>query len=119
MSRCRLTGRPRPEPVHPAVDAAGHSPGLLAFHIESNGKRIMVTADTCTQYVMAVQRPEWHFEMDDDKEKAVTTRKRMLDMLVAEKLFVASFDLPFHGIGFVEKGQGGYRWVPHSYQLNL
>src|SRR5262249_18006472 len=58
-----------------AVDAAGHSPGLLAFHIESSGKRIMVTADTCTQYVMAVQRPEWHFEMDDDKEKAVTTRK--------------------------------------------
>jgi glyoxylase-like metal-dependent hydrolase (beta-lactamase superfamily II) len=102
-----------------AVDAAGHSPGLLAFHIESNGKRIMITADTCTQYVMAVQRPEWHFEMDDDKDKAVATRKRMLDMLAADKLFVASFHMPFPGIGFIEKGQGGYRWVPHSYQLNL
>src|SRR6478735_3232246 len=102
-----------------AVDAAGHSPGLLAFHIESNGKRIMITADTCTQYVMAVQRPEWHFEMDDDKDKAVATRKRMLDMLAADKLFVASFHTPFPGIGFIEKGQGGYRWVPHSYQLNL
>lgn len=41
-----------------AVDAAGHSPGLLVFHIESNGKHFMITADTCTQYVMAVQRPE-------------------------------------------------------------
>jgi len=92
---------------------------LLAFHIESNGKRIMITADTCTQYVMAVQRPEWHFEMDDDKDKAVATRKRMLDMLAADKLFVASFHMPFPGIGFIEKGQGGYRWVPHSYQLNL
>jgi glyoxylase-like metal-dependent hydrolase (beta-lactamase superfamily II) len=102
-----------------AVDAAGHSPGLLAFHVESAGKRFMITADTCTQYVMAVQRPEWYFEMDDDKEKAVTTRKRILDILANEKLFLASFHMPFPGIGFVEKGAGGYRWVPHSYQLNL
>jgi glyoxylase-like metal-dependent hydrolase (beta-lactamase superfamily II) len=102
-----------------AVDAAGHSPGLLAFHIESNGKRFMITADTCTQYVMAVQRPEWHFEMDDDKDRAVATRKRILDMLATDRLFVASFHMPFPGIGYVEKGQAGYRWVPHSYQLNL
>jgi glyoxylase-like metal-dependent hydrolase (beta-lactamase superfamily II) len=102
-----------------AVDAAGHSPGLLAFHVESAGKRVMITADTCTQFVMAVQRPEWHFEMDDDKEKAVTTRKRILDMLAADRIFVASFHMPFPGIGYIDKGQGGYRWVPHSYQLNL
>jgi glyoxylase-like metal-dependent hydrolase (beta-lactamase superfamily II) len=102
-----------------AVDAAGHSPGLLAFHVESNGKQIMITADTFTQYVMAVQRPEWHFEMDDDKEKAVATRKRMLDMLVSDKLFATGFHMPFPGIGFMEKGQGGFRWMPHSYQLNL
>jgi glyoxylase-like metal-dependent hydrolase (beta-lactamase superfamily II) len=102
-----------------AVDAAGHSPGLLAFHIESNGKRFMVTADTCTQYVMAVQRPEWHFEMDDDKDRAVATRKRILDMLATDRLFVASFHMPFPGIGYVEKGQAGYRLVPHTYQLNL
>ncbi len=58
-------------------------------------------------------------DKDDDKDKAVATRKRMLDMLAADKLFVASFHMPFPGIGFIEKGQGGYRWVPHSYQLNL
>jgi len=27
--------------------------------------------------------------------------------------------MPFPGIGYIEKGQGGYRWVPHRYQLNL
>ncbi len=102
-----------------AVDAAGHSPGLMAFHIESDGKRFMITADTLTQYVMAVQRPEWYFEMDDDKDKAVATRKRMLDMLATEKLFFASFHMPFPGIGWIEKSAGGYRWVSHTYQLNL
>jgi glyoxylase-like metal-dependent hydrolase (beta-lactamase superfamily II) len=102
-----------------AVDAAGHSPGLMAFHIESDRKRFMITADTLTQYVMAVQRPEWHFEMDDDKDKAVATRKRMLDMLATEKLMFASFHMPFPAIGWIDKTAAGYRWVPHSFQLNL
>ena len=102
-----------------AVDAAGHSPGLLAFHIESEGKRFMLTADTCTQYVIAVQRPEWYFDMDDDKDKAVATRQRILDMAATERLFVGGFHFPFPGIGWVEKAQGGYRFVPHSYQFNL
>jgi glyoxylase-like metal-dependent hydrolase (beta-lactamase superfamily II) len=102
-----------------AVDAAGHSPGLMAFHIESEGKRFMITADTFTQYVMAVQRPDWYFAMDDDKDKAVASRKRILDMLAMDKLPFVSFHFPFPGIGYVEKAAGGYRWVPHSYQLNI
>jgi glyoxylase-like metal-dependent hydrolase (beta-lactamase superfamily II) len=102
-----------------AIDVAGHSPGLMAFHIESDGKRFMVTADAATQYVMAVQRPDWHFAMDDDKEKAVASRKRILDMLATDKLPFVSFHFPFPGIGYVDKTQGGYRFVPHSYQLNL
>ena len=102
-----------------AVDAAGHSPGLMAFHVESEGRRLMITADTFTQYVMAVQRPEWQFEMDDDKDKAVATRKRMLDVLATDRLFVASFHMPFPGVGWIERSAGGTRWVPVSYQLNL
>jgi glyoxylase-like metal-dependent hydrolase (beta-lactamase superfamily II) len=102
-----------------SIDAAGHSPGLMAFHIESDGKRFVITADTFTQYVMAVQKPEWHFEMDDDKDKAVATRKRMLDMLATDKLFFASFHMPYPGIGWIDKTSVGYRWVAHSYQLNL
>ena len=93
--------------------------GCWRFMSRATAKRFMITADTCTQYVMAVQRPEWHFEMDDDKDKAVATRKRMLAMLAADKLFVASLHMPFPGIGYIEEGNAGYRWVPHSYQLNL
>jgi len=102
-----------------AVDVAGHSPGLLAFHIESEGKRLMITADTFPHYVMGIQKPEWYFEMDDDKDKAVATRKRMLDMLSSERVLAASFHCPFPGLGYIEKSAGGYRWSPHSYQMNL
>jgi glyoxylase-like metal-dependent hydrolase (beta-lactamase superfamily II) len=102
-----------------AIDAAGHSPGLMAYHIESEGKRLLIWADTCIHYVMAIQRPEWHIDVDDDKERAVATRKRILEMVSSDDVFVAGFHMPFPGIGTVEKSAGGYRWVPVSYQLNL
>jgi glyoxylase-like metal-dependent hydrolase (beta-lactamase superfamily II) len=102
-----------------AVDAAGHSPGMMAYHIESEGKRLLIWADTCTHYVMSIQRPEWHVEVDDDKAMAVATRKRILDMVATDRLFVAGFHMPFPGVGYVEKSPAGHRWRPVSYQLNV
>jgi glyoxylase-like metal-dependent hydrolase (beta-lactamase superfamily II) len=102
-----------------AIDAAGHSPGMLAYHVESEGKRLLIWADTCVHYVMAIQRPTWHLDVDDDKEKAVATRERILSMAATDRLVVAGFHMPFPGLGFVEKSADGYRWVPVGYQLNL
>jgi len=101
-----------------AVDAAGHSPGMMAYLIESEGRRLLNWADTCGHYVVSLQRPDVYLDVDDDKEKAAATRKRILEMTVAEELFVIGYHMPFPGIGFVERAQGGYRWVPLSYQLN-
>jgi glyoxylase-like metal-dependent hydrolase (beta-lactamase superfamily II) len=102
-----------------AIEAFGHSPGLLTFHIESEGKRLLIAADAFTQYVMSVQRPDWYFEMDDDKEKAAVSRKRTLDMAAGERIPVVGYHAPFPGIGYVERAGGTFRWAPHSYQLNL
>ena len=101
------------------VDAFGHSPGLMAFHVESEGRQLMITADTFTHYVLAVQRPDWHFDMDDDKDKAVATRKRILGQLAADKMFAIGFHMPFPGIGWIDQTAAGFRFVPHSYQMNL
>jgi hypothetical protein len=57
--------------------------------------------------------------MDDLKDQAVATRKRMLDMLATDKIMFASFHMPFPGVGYIERNGAGYRWVAHSYQLNL
>jgi glyoxylase-like metal-dependent hydrolase (beta-lactamase superfamily II) len=91
----------------------------MAFTIESDGKRMINWADTCGHYVVSLQRPDLHLDVDDDKEKAVATRKRILAMVASEDLLVAGFHMPFPGLGYVERGQGGYRWVPHGYQMNL
>jgi len=102
-----------------AVDAFGHSAGLLAFTVESDGKRMINWADTAGHYVVSLQRPDLHLDVDDDKEKAAATRKRIFEMACKEDLLVHGFHMPYPGLGYVERGKENYRWVPHSYQMNL
>ncbi len=102
-----------------AAQAYGHSPGMLAFHIESEGRRLYNWADTANHYLITLQHPEWHVGFDQDKDMAVETRRKTFDMLSAEKIPVVGFHMPFPSVGWVEKASTGYRWVPASFQFNL
>jgi glyoxylase-like metal-dependent hydrolase (beta-lactamase superfamily II) len=103
-----------------AVAAFGHSPGHMAYHIENEGRRLLIWADTANHFVMSVQRPEWHVRFDMDKEAAIATRKRLFDMANAERLPVTGYHMPFPAVGFIDKPTpDSYRWVQASYQMNL
>lgn len=102
-----------------AIDAFGHSPGMLAFHIESQGSRLLLFADVTNHYIMSLMRPEWHVLFDHDKEKAVATRKRILTQIAEERIPAIGYHMPFPAVGFVERSSDSFRWVPVSYQLNL
>lgn len=102
-----------------AVEAFGHSPGMLAFHIESEGQRLLNWADVANHYVMAIQQPDWHVAFDNDKEMGAATRRRIFDMVSTDKIPVVGFHMPFPSVGWVERTATSYRWVPAGYQLNL
>lgn len=103
--------------VH-AVEAFGHSPGHLAWHLESEGERLLLWADAANHYALSVQRPEWQVQVDDDRERAVATRRRLLELVAAERLWAIGYHMPFPAIGWVERTADGYRWVPLTYQLS-
>jgi glyoxylase-like metal-dependent hydrolase (beta-lactamase superfamily II) len=102
-----------------AARAFGHSPGMLAFHIESEGKRLYNWADTANHYIISIQHPEWHVAFDQDRDMAVDVRKKTFDMVSADKIPVVGFHMPFPSVGWVEKTATSYRWVPASFQFNL
>lgn len=103
-----------------ALDASGHTPGHMAFHIESGGKRILLGADFCNHYVLSLQRPDWEVRFDLDKAAAAATRVKYLDMLAADRIPFTSYHMPFPSVGFVDKtANGGYRYVPATYQMML
>ncbi|CAN7593274.1 MBL fold metallo-hydrolase [Mesorhizobium caraganae] len=95
-----------------AIDAAGHSPGLLAFHVESDGQQLLIWSDAFLHSVVSIQRPEWHADLDDEKEQAVETRKRLLKMAADHRLLVAGYHMPFPGLGHIEQVDGTFRWLP-------
>jgi glyoxylase-like metal-dependent hydrolase (beta-lactamase superfamily II) len=102
-----------------ALNAYGHSPGMLAFHVESDNQSLLIWGDVANHYVVSIQRPEWATGFDDVPDTAIATRKRILDMVATDKIAIAGFHMPFPSVGFVEKSGTSYRWLPASYHFNL
>ncbi len=102
-----------------AMEAFGHSPGHLVFHLESEGKRLMITGDTANHYILSLERPDWEVRFDADKTKAASTRKRVFDMIATDRLPFIGYHMPFPAVGFVEKRGQGYRFVPETYQFEV
>lgn len=102
-----------------AVQAFGHSPGMLAFHIESGNRQLLLWADLTNHYVMSLMKPEWHVLFDHDKDMAVATRKRILAQVADDQIPAIGYHMPFPSVGFVERRGDSFQWVPASYQFNL
>lgn len=101
-----------------AVAANGHTPGHSTFHVESGGKRVLVTGDTANHFVVSLERPDWHVKFDMDKEGAVASRKKVFGMLAADGIPFIGYHMPYPGVGFVQdNGKGGFRYTAASYQL--
>ena len=101
-----------------SVESFGHTPGHMAYMLESGGKQLLLMADVANQYVWSVVYPDWEVKFDMDKAAAAATRKKIMDMASADRFPLIGYHMPFPGIGFIEtRGEGGYRYVPHSYQL--
>lgn len=102
-----------------AMAAYGHTPGHLIFIMESGGKTLVLTADTANHYVASLQRPDWHVSFDTDKEMGAATRRRVFDMIATDRLPFIGYHMPFPSVGFVEKIDTGYRYIPETYQFDL
>jgi glyoxylase-like metal-dependent hydrolase (beta-lactamase superfamily II) len=101
-----------------ALEAFGHTPGHLAFHVESEGRRLLIWGDCAHHDVASLARPEWSAFFDMDKEQGVATRRRIYDMAATDRLAVVGYHTSFPSVGFVERRTGGgYRWLPASYQF--
>ena len=102
-----------------AEAAFGHSPGHMMYRLESAGKSLLVWGDVTNHFVFSLQYPNSLVGYDDDKEMAVTTRNRVLDMVATDGLLVSGFHMPFPSLGYVERTQDSYRWTPASYQTRM
>jgi glyoxylase-like metal-dependent hydrolase (beta-lactamase superfamily II) len=102
-----------------AMASFGHTPGHMAYMLDSDGKQLVLGADFANHYVWSLAHPDWEVKFDMDKAAAAGTRRKMLDMMAADKTPFVGYHMPFPAFGFVEKSGDGFAYVPHSYQFML
>ncbi len=103
-----------------SMAAFGHTPGHMVYRLESGGQQLLIAADTANHFVWSLAYPDWEVKFDMDKAAAAATRKNVFGMLAAEKIPFIGYHMPFPGVGYVaNRGEGGFHFVPMSYQLAL
>lgn len=100
-----------------AMAAFGHTPGQLAFMIESDGGGLVLVADTANHPVWSLARPDWEVRFDMDKPAAAATRRRIFGMLAADRTPFIGYHMPFPAVGFVATDGDGFRYVPGQAQM--
>ena len=102
------------------VAAHGHTPGHATYHVESGGRRVLVTADTANHFIASLERPDWHVRFDMDKEAAAASRRKIFGMVAADGIPFIGYHMPYPAVGLVtQNGSGGFTYHPASYKVFL
>jgi glyoxylase-like metal-dependent hydrolase (beta-lactamase superfamily II) len=97
-----------------AVGTPGHSIAHTSFIVASGAAQVFVQGDVANHAIVFARHPDWHGWFDQDPVQAAATRRRVYDMLVAEKMPVQAYHHPFPALSRVEKDGNGYRVIPAS-----
>jgi glyoxylase-like metal-dependent hydrolase (beta-lactamase superfamily II) len=102
-----------------AVGTHGHTPGHNSHVVASGSSTVYVQADVTHVPFLFARNPGWHAFYDQDGAMAEATRRKVYDMLVAEKMLVQGFHYPFPSLAYVERSGSGYRESPVAWNPSL
>src|SRR3954469_12080608 len=86
-----------------SVATPGHTPGHTSHIIASGSSKVYVQADVTHVPWFNARHPDWHVFYDQDGALAETTRRKVYDMLVAEKMMMQGFHYPFPSVAYIDK----------------
>ena len=89
-----------------AIDTAGHTPGHVSFEFSGDGGLIFI-GDAIPNNIVHFAHPEWPMAFDADGDKAVSTRKMLLDRAANEKIKMLGYHWTTP-LGWAEKKDGAY-----------
>ena len=94
----------------------GHTPGHTGLRVADGSDELIIWGDSTAVAALQFSHPDSGIAFDADGAQAAQTRRRILDMVVADKTAVAGTHLPFPGIGHVAAKDDAYTWVPEEWQ---
>lgn len=91
------------------IDLPGHTPGHVGFRIDSGNDSFVSICDVVHGQVLQFADPEICAAFDGDRARAIASRKRVLDMVAADRLPFSGGHILGAGIGYLERSGSGYR----------
>ena len=101
------------------IPTVGHSIGHTSYVLASGSAKLYIQSDVTNHPDLFARHPDWGGFFDQDPTQAVATRRKVYDMLVADRMLVQGFHYPFPGLARVEKAEAGYRVVPAAWSPTL
>ena len=83
----------------------------MSHIVDSGNSKVYIQADV-TNLPLFVRNPDWHLMLDQDATAGRSYRRKVYDMLVAEKMMVQGFHYPFPALAHIEKAE---RAIVRSY----
>jgi glyoxylase-like metal-dependent hydrolase (beta-lactamase superfamily II) len=95
-----------------ALPAPGHTPGHLALLLSSEGRQLLNLGDAAT-HPLHLEHPEWENGFDLEPDRALATRRALMERAMADGMHVMAFHFPFPSVGHVaSRNGGGWEWTP-------
>ena len=94
------------------LDAYGHTPGHSVFLVTSGRDQLMVSNDTMYVPALLAPHPEWQGSYDQDGSMAITTRRKITDRAIADRMMICGAHFPFPGLGTFVKDGNAYAFTP-------
>ncbi|AZO09132.1 MULTISPECIES: MBL fold metallo-hydrolase [unclassified Mesorhizobium] len=92
--------------------APGHTPGHSVYHVDAGAEQFLVSADTMYVPALLAPHPEWQGAYDQDGPMAISTRHKIMDQVIADKLRICGSHFPFPGTGSFVKDGNAYAFTP-------
>lgn len=87
----------------------GHTPGHVSILVKSRGHEAVITGDAL--HISAqCQYPDWHFKFDADADRAVTSRRLLLEHCSETSCMVLGSHFALPSLGYVNAEGNRFRW---------
>jgi glyoxylase-like metal-dependent hydrolase (beta-lactamase superfamily II) len=94
------------------IAAPGHTPGHSVLIVSSGKDQLMISADTMYVPALLAPHPDWQGTYDQDGPTAITTRRKIIDRAIADKMAIVGSHFPFPGSGTFVKDGNAYAFTP-------
>ena len=96
------------------VSAPGHTPGHSTYLVNSGSSQLLVSADIMYVPALLAPHPQWQGSYDQDGPLAITSRRKLIDRVIADKIAICGSHFPFPGSGSFVKDGNAYAFTPTS-----